>query len=120
MTRHTFLKPHACSLAVAFALVSIGAQAQSLLELYDSARAFDATYQSAKLQYDANLAKADQAIAGIYPTAALTSGVSRTQFQKFQPTNGPHLQHAKHRGHGQPAAVPTGQRGRLPARPAAG
>ena len=85
MTRHTFLKPHACSLAVAFALVSIGAQAQSLLELYDSARAFDATYQSAKLQYDANLAKADQAIAGIYPTAALTSGVSRTQFQNSSP-----------------------------------
>ena len=85
MTRHTFLKPHACSLAAAFAWVSIGAQAQSLVELYDSARAFDATYQSAKLQYDANLAKADQAIAGIYPTAGLTSGVSRSQFQNTSP-----------------------------------
>jgi len=40
---------------------SSGAQAENLLELYQSARAFDATYQSAKAQYDANLARAAQA-----------------------------------------------------------
>ena len=40
-------------LAVACGLLSMGAQAQSLAELYDSARAFDATYLSSKLQYDA-------------------------------------------------------------------
>ena len=75
------------SLAVASALVAIAPQvkAQSLVELYQSARAFDANYQSAKLQYDANLAKADQALAGILPTAGLSAGVSRTGFQNSSP-----------------------------------
>jgi outer membrane protein len=72
-------------LAVASALLSMGAQAQNLAELYDSARAFDATYQSAKLQYDANLAKAEQARAGILPTAGISAGVSRTGFQNSNP-----------------------------------
>lgn len=71
--------------AIAATLLCMGAQAQSLVELYDSARAFDATYQSAKLQYDANLARAEQAKAGIYPTAGLTAGVSRTGFQNSNP-----------------------------------
>ena len=85
MTRRTFLKPQAVSLAVAVALLSMAAQAQSLVELYDSARAFDANYQSARLQYDANLARAEQAKAGIYPTAGLSAGVSRTGFQNSNP-----------------------------------
>lgn len=72
-------------LAVASALLSMGAQAQNLAELYDSARAFDAAYQSAKLQYDANLAKAEQARAGILPTAGLSAGASRTGFQNSNP-----------------------------------
>ena len=48
------------SLAISGILAAFApaAQAQSLVELYDSARAFDATYLSAKLQYDANLARA--------------------------------------------------------------
>ena len=45
--------------------------AQSLVELYDSARAFDATYQSARAQYDANLYRAEQAKAGLLPSATL-------------------------------------------------
>ena len=76
------------SVAIASALLAIApqAQAQSLLELYESARTFDASYQSAKLQYDANLAKADQALAGILPTAGLAAGVSRTGFQNTSPS----------------------------------
>ena len=68
-------------LAVASALLGFSAQAQNLAELYDSARAFDATYQSARQQYDANLARADQALAGLLPTAGLSAGVSRTGLQ---------------------------------------
>ena len=85
MTMHNqrFIKPMV--LAVASALLAMGAQAQNLAELYDSARAFDATYQSAKLQYDANLARAEQARAGILPTAGLAAGVSRTGFQNNNP-----------------------------------
>ena len=54
------------------------AQAQSLVELYDAARGYDATYQSAKAQMDATLSKTDQAIAGILPTVTSTAGVSRS------------------------------------------
>lgn len=57
--------------ALALAFVS-GAQAQSLVELYNAAKGFDASYQSAKLQFDASLAKADQAAAAVLPSAALS------------------------------------------------
>lgn len=75
------------SMAIALALMAVAqqAQAQSLVELYESARAFDATYQSARLQYDANLARAEQAKAGILPTAGLAAGVSRTGFENTNP-----------------------------------
>ncbi|MEO8390092.1 MAG: TolC family outer membrane protein [Polaromonas sp.] len=75
------------SIAIASALMMAGpaAQAQSLVELYESARAYDATYQSAKLQYDANLARADQAKAGILPTAGISAGASRTNFENTVP-----------------------------------
>ena len=52
--------------------------AQSLSDLYEAARGFDASYQSAKLQYDANLAKAEQARAAVLPSANLAMGVNRT------------------------------------------
>jgi outer membrane protein len=76
------------SIAAAVALLAMAplAQAQSLVELYESARAFDASYQSAKLQYDANLARADQAKAGILPTAGISAGVSRTGFENTVPS----------------------------------
>jgi outer membrane protein len=54
--------------------------AQNLSQLYEAARAYDATYQSAKSLYEANLYKAEQARAGVLPTANLSAGVSRTQF----------------------------------------
>ena len=85
MTMHNERSIKPMVLAVASALLAMGAQAQNLAELYDSARAFDATYQSAKLQYDANLARAEQARAGILPTAGLAAGVSRTGFQNNNP-----------------------------------
>ena len=74
------------AIAITSALLCMGAQAQNLLELYDAARAFDASYQSAKLQYDANLARADQARAGVLPTAGLAVGASRSSFDSTNPT----------------------------------
>ena len=73
------------ALVAALAALAPSAQAQSLVELYESARAFDATYQSARLQYDANLARADQAKAGILPNAGLAAGASRTAFENTNP-----------------------------------
>ncbi len=72
--------PSLLSLAVASLWVTCSpvAQAQNLVDLYTSARAFDAGYLSARLQYDANLARADQAKANILPTAGLAAGATRT------------------------------------------
>jgi outer membrane protein len=56
--------------------MSMSAQAQSLIDLYESARTFDASYQSAKSQFDATLAKAEQARAAVLPTVGLSAGVT--------------------------------------------
>ncbi len=60
------------------AVFSGSVQAQSLVSLYESARVFDASYQSAKSQYTATLARADQAKAAILPTVGLSMGASAT------------------------------------------
>lgn len=52
-------------------------QAQSLVELLNAARSYDAPWQSAKAQLDASVARADQARAGLLPSAALSGSVSR-------------------------------------------
>jgi outer membrane protein len=74
--------PLAAGLAIAFAAP---ARAENLLQLYESARAYDATWQSAKAQYDANLYRAEQAKAGILPTANLAAGVTRSAFENTSP-----------------------------------
>jgi outer membrane protein len=66
------------SAALALALVA-PAQAQSLVELFESARAYDATYQAAKALYEANKAKADQALALVLPTVGLSMSSARAQ-----------------------------------------
>lgn len=69
-------RPHLLSLALATMLPpAVGAQ--SLVQFYDSARASDATYQSARAQFDANLFRAEQARANILPSAGLSVGVNR-------------------------------------------
>ena len=69
------LLPLFIALGTAF---STAASAQSLVDLYASARGFDASYQSAQSQYTATLAKADQSKALMLPTVGLNAGVSRT------------------------------------------
>lgn len=54
------------SLAITAAL-ALPAQAQNLLDLYQSAKTFDANYQSAKSLYLANVARGEQARAGLLP-----------------------------------------------------
>ena len=69
-------------LAIALGLVfSTPLKAQSLLDLYDAARSFDAIYQSVRLQAEATAAKADQSRAGLLPTANLAVSESRTQLE---------------------------------------
>ncbi len=70
------------------------AQAQSLVEIYEAARGYDANFISAKAQFEANLAKANQTLGGILPNIALTANATRT-YSDFrydnaaaQPTSG--------------------------------
>jgi outer membrane protein len=72
------------------AALAVPAHAQGLLELYESARAYDASWQSAKAQYDATLFRAEQAKAGVLPSANLALGASRSAFD----VNNPDLQRA--------------------------
>jgi outer membrane protein len=79
-TPRTVLRPRLISVLIASALAA-PAMAQNLTQLYESALAYDATYQSAKSQYEANLAKADQAKAGLYPTAGLAASINRSNIE---------------------------------------
>lgn len=64
---------NAVAVGVLLALGGAGAaSAQSLQTLYEAARAYDATYLSAQKQFVASQAKAEQARAGLLPTAGLT------------------------------------------------
>ncbi|VTU24413.1 Outer membrane protein TolC precursor [Variovorax sp. PBL-H6] len=76
------LLPLTAALAAAIALPAHG---QSLVELYESARGYDATYQAARAQYDANLARAAQAKAGILPSVGLSAGASHTELDVQTP-----------------------------------
>ena len=72
------------SLALGAAL-SAPVQAQSLLEMVESARTYDTAWQSARAQLDAAARKADQARAGLLPSAALTAGLSRSNVELSRP-----------------------------------
>jgi outer membrane protein len=58
------------------------AQAQSLVEMYDAARGYDAGFISAKAQFEANLARANQSLGGILPNIAVSVSHTKTDFQR--------------------------------------
>lgn len=64
------------------------AHAQSLLELVEQARSYDAPWQSAKAQYDASVSRGEQARAGLLPTVGAQASVStaRTEYRVKNPT----------------------------------
>jgi outer membrane protein len=64
------------------------AQAQSLVDMYEAARGYDAGFISAKAQFEANLAKANQTLGGILPNIALAASATRTKFE-FRPDTSP-------------------------------
>lgn len=70
-------RPTPIALSVMLALGAwSSAQAQSLVALYESARNYDATLASARSAYEASLAKAEQARAGLRPQAGLAAGAN--------------------------------------------
>ena len=70
--------PLAMLMSLSFAGTS---QAQSLVDMYEMAKGYDAGYQSAKAQYLANQAKADQGKAALLPTLGLSGGATRSNLE---------------------------------------
>ena len=66
--------------SVTLGLAAHSASAQSLGNLYEAARTYDATFLSAKALFDSNVALADQAKASLLPTIGFSSTISRTDF----------------------------------------
>jgi len=66
-----------------FALGS--AQAQNLPELFAAARAHDATFLAAQAQFEADRARAAQALAGVRPSVALSGGAHWTHSDSSLP-----------------------------------
>lgn len=68
------------SLALTACLAASGAaHAQSLVEVYEAARNFDASYLSARSQAEATRSRATQATASVLPTVNLGIGVNQTR-----------------------------------------
>jgi outer membrane protein len=63
------------------------AQAQSLVQLYEAAKGYDASFKAAQSQYQANLAKAEQAKALLRPSAGLGANVSESNFDNVTSSN---------------------------------
>jgi outer membrane protein len=79
VTRALFRRlPLTAAVVLAFAT---NTHAQSLVEVYEAARGYDAGFISAKAQFEANLAKANQTLGGILPNIALSASATRTYFQ---------------------------------------
>ena len=78
--------PLAVLMSLAFASTS---QAQSLVDMYEMAKGYDAGYQSAKSQFLANQAKADQGKAALLPTIGLSGGVTQSDRQANPETQTP-------------------------------
>ncbi len=78
--------PLAVLVSLAFAGTS---QAQSLVDMYEMAKTHDAGYQSAKSQYEANQARADQGKAALLPTIGLNMEANRSDREiTYSPAGG--------------------------------
>ncbi|MEP7058672.1 MAG: TolC family protein, partial [Caldimonas sp.] len=69
----------ALPLSLLLGLVGAPARAQSLLELYDAAHGFDATYQSARALAESTPYRIEQARALLRPSASLSSSAARVE-----------------------------------------
>ena len=80
-------------LGTGFAIgVCPSAQAQNLIELYESAKAYDANYQGAKALFEANKYKADESLAGLLPSVTLSTSDQHQTVNAHQPSNASYQQ----------------------------
>jgi outer membrane protein len=54
-------------------------QAQNLVTLFEAAKDYDAAFKSAQSQYTATIAKADQGLGSLLPTAGLSANTTKTE-----------------------------------------
>ena len=78
-SRHVRRTPWAPMAALVLATWAPAAGAQSLLELYEAAHSYDATYLSARALYDSAQFRVEQTRALMRPSAALSSSGGRSQ-----------------------------------------
>jgi len=71
----------ACAAGTSMVLALPTAQAQSLVELYEAARSYDATFLAARAQFEADQAKAAQGRAAWRPQVGISAGKSRTEIE---------------------------------------
>ncbi len=83
------VRPFALAAACALALLPAWASAQSLRELYDAARAYDATYLAARALADSAQYRAAQADALNRPNVGLVANASRTDVEVPPTVTGP-------------------------------
>jgi outer membrane protein len=77
--------PRWACLAAALGALTPSAQAQSLVELTERARGFDAIWQARQAETDAAYSRAEQARAGLLPSVGLQAGVSRARTEISRP-----------------------------------
>jgi outer membrane protein len=75
------LRRTAAAVALLASCWAAGASAQSLSELYQTARGYDAAFQAAQAQAEATGYKAEQAKAANLPNVGLKGSISRNQFE---------------------------------------
>ncbi len=110
------LLPLSVALAAA---ATLPARAQNLVTLYEAARAFDAGYQSAQYQFEATVAKSEQARAGTLYKIDLTAAASISAIDNtLAGKQTRRLRCSKRYPERLPAPVPPGQSNRLRAKQA--
>jgi outer membrane protein len=101
------------SLALALGLTTGSVGAQSLGDLYESARLYDATFLSAKAQFDASVAKVAQARAGLLPTVGFSTTISRSDLNTLYSAAGASERFFGTRSYGVTATQPLYRPGNL-------
>jgi outer membrane protein len=76
--RFPYLSPISFALITSLSTWIIPVQAQNLLDLYQAALSYDASFQASLSTATATVARGEQAKAGIYPVAGFQAGASRS------------------------------------------
>jgi outer membrane protein len=85
----SFRSPTRLALACALAFSAVApVHAQSLAELFDVARGYDATYLGARALADSAQYRVAQARAGLRPSVGLTADYKRTEQEAFTKSDG--------------------------------